>query len=148
MVWFLSLLGRLAQQTALRNIRIEGRDGGVALDVWAGGGTIEDLELHGAQYGLLLADSQYLFKNIRISGAKIAGVSLHNTMNTVFLGLHVSSTPTGFRWPSIAQGGMVSFIDCSFRNISSGTAIFSPVSDSSRAASAPEEQQYGAVILG
>ena len=55
-------------------------------------------------------------------------MTLLNTMNTVYLGLHIADTPLGINWPARRNGGMVTLIDSLFANITNGTAILSPAS--------------------
>jgi glucan 1,3-beta-glucosidase len=125
----------VAQQTTIRDVEIEGGPAAVGLDISGksnyaktgpqgvgvgGGGTIEDIQIRGAEVGLKIASSQWALRGITLSGAASVGILGEQNTNVQFVDLDVSHTPLGIH---LSSGLSYVILDSSFRAISGGTAI-------------------------
>ena len=110
----------VAQQTTIRDVEIEGGPAAVGLDMNGGGGTIEDIQIRGAEVGLKIASSQWALRGITLSGAASVGILGEQNTNVQFVDLDVSHTPLGIQ---LSSGYSYVILDSRFRAISGGTAI-------------------------
>lgn len=134
------ILWAVAQQTSIRNVSIDaggafsGLDVGVASNpcMYAhgchspgGGGTVENIDIVGGEFGLRTSASQWLFKSIAIKAARTAAVQIPSQSWTFsFLDISVSDCPIGFDVPAKVENVLI--INSSFYNLSSGVAIAAP----------------------
>eukprot|EP01079_Euglenida_sp_SAG-EU17-18_P003639 gene3639-4071_t len=125
------ILWAVAQQTSLRNITIHAGDAAVGLDVGlgcgyaakgggcvtpGGGGTVEDIVVHGGRVSMRAGASQWFLRNIRLTGASEVGLQMtKQSWSFVFLGLDVSECPVGLQY---AQGENLALLDSSFTDVS------------------------------
>jgi hypothetical protein len=95
----------IAQQTSLRDIKIEGANIGIDVGVTkgyrtplnstagiGGGGTIEDIAVNGGQFGMRVAGSQYTMRGLKFRGQAISAIQVAGTI-TPSIPLHLPPTP-------------------------------------------------------
>tara|TARA_B110000208_G_scaffold141306_1_gene170540 strand:+ start:208 stop:3108 length:2901 start_codon:yes stop_codon:yes gene_type:complete len=107
-----AILWTVAQQTSLRDIRINASGALAGLDVGysdelgydmhggqdgcGGGGTVEDIRIHGGRYGMRTSATQWFFKSIHIESATEAGILLADeAWGLTMLAIEVVDVPLG-----------------------------------------------------
>jgi hypothetical protein len=134
------ILWAVAQQTSLRNLSIDAGGAYSALDVGVatnpclyargchscgGGGTVENIDITGGNYGIRTSASQWLFKSITITGSRVAGVSIpSNAWTLSMIDLHIFDVPIGME--ILQNVSNVVLLNSSFGNIGTGAAINVP----------------------
>jgi glucan 1,3-beta-glucosidase len=137
----------VAQQTSLRNIKVEAaNDTAIGIDIGAGkdyehwnsgvpftlggGGVVEDVEIIGAQTGMRVAAAQFAIRNLVIDRAAVQGLRVWQlAWSLAFLNVSVTDTPLAVRidgrlaLPKVNLPGTVTLLDCSVARIGNGTAI-------------------------
>ena len=120
----------VAQQTTIRDTVIDAGPAAIGLDVSGdstyakkrsgigigGGGTIEDVTVHGGGIGLKITSSQWALRGITIDGAVSVGILCGRNENVQFVDIAVSSTPVGVQ---LAGGSSYVILDARFK----GTAV-------------------------
>lgn len=128
------ILWRVAQATSMREVTIEAGDAAIGLDIGGGvdyrafdeppsqggGGTIEDVRIHGGRIGLRGWGSQWLFRSVHLRGQQEVGVQVANCWNFDFIDLRVEDVPLAMR---LEQAMAVLLLDSYFRRLSGGQAI-------------------------
>ena len=136
------ILWGVAQQTSIRSVEIHAGSAAIGLDIGGtdgysayikkeshpgrhthgGGGAIEDIAVYGGKIGMRVTCSQWTMRALHLSGASVAGISLHDSTTTIqFVGLQVASTPVALQMQGYTQSTVV--LDSQFSNLSSGVAI-------------------------
>jgi hypothetical protein len=137
----------VAQQTSLRNIKVEAaNDTAIGIDIGAGkdyehwnsgvpftlggGGVVEDVEITGAQTGMRVAAAQFSIRNIAIDHAAVQGLRVwQQAWSLVLLNVSVADTPLAVQidgrllLPSVNLPGTVSLLDCAVARIGTGKAV-------------------------
>ena len=99
------VIWRVAQQTSIRNLTVDATHGYAGLDVGhpsgyarsvtpGGGGTIDNVVVIGGVFGVRGSASQWLLRNVAVSGASRACVSIQAWIFSL-VGLRLSDCPVG-----------------------------------------------------
>ena len=100
------ILWRVAQQTSLRNVSVDATHGFAGIDIGmppgyahggrgqGGGGTVEHVSVVGGQYGIRGTASQWLLREVTVSGATVACVWMQSWIFSL-VGLRARDCPVG-----------------------------------------------------
>lgn len=79
------------------------------------GGIISDTAITNGDYGMMFGNQQWTFRDVSISGARVAGIQILWNWVFTFVGLGINDCPIGITWPLGAASLLL--IDSNFTNV-------------------------------
>lgn len=129
----------VAQQTSVRDVSVTVGGAFAGIDMCqlpgydpapgggaGGGGSLEDVAVSGGAYSLRGTASQYAFRGLRLAGARVAAIALHDFVWTVaFVDVAIADTPAALVTHGLGDrhSTLVALIDAVLTNITGPAAV-------------------------